>query len=157
MLRGGRFHETGCIGLETAPRPTLGRTAIVLWFALVAPFSVQAQYDTASVLGTVHDVSGGVITGASITLRGVDTGSVATTKTDSNGDYQFSNVRIGSYEVTAEQTGFSSFVVRDVVATVNARLRVDVTMKVGSVSEQVVVNGTAAALETDSSERGQVI
>src|SRR5689334_19501388 len=131
--------------------------AIAAAWTLLAASVAQAQYDTATVLGTVHDVSGGVISGASITLRNVGTGSVANTKTDSNGDYQFTDVRIGRYEVTAEQPGFSSFVVRDVVPTVNARLRVDMTMTVGSVSEQVVVNGTAAALETDSSERGQVI
>src|SRR3954453_10228205 len=137
-------------------RPLQSRARALL-FVLLLPMATRAQYDTANVLGTVRDVSGGIVAGASITLRNIETGSVANTKSDSNGDYQFINVRIGTYEVSAEQTGFSSFVVRDVVATVNARLRVDATLKVGSVSEQVVVNGTAAALETDSSERGQVI
>ena len=41
--------------------------------------------------------------------------------------------------------------------TVNARQRVDVALKVGSNTETVTVDAAAALLETDSSERGQVI
>jgi hypothetical protein len=56
-----------------------------------------------------------------------------------------------------EHSGFSKFTTTDVAVNVNARQRVDVTVQVGAVTESVEVTGVAAALETDSSEHGQVV
>ena len=56
-----------------------------------------------------------------------------------------------------EHAGFSKLTTPDVQVTVNARQRVDVSMQVGAVTESVEVKGAAAALETDSSEHGQVV
>src|SRR5262245_29299821 len=66
-----------------------------------------AQFDTATVLGTVQDSNGAIITGAKVTLKNTATGVTATTQTDANGNYQFFNVKIGEYQVTAEMQGFS--------------------------------------------------
>src|SRR5262249_42957289 len=56
-----------------------------------------------------------------------------------------------------EKTGFSKFSTADVPVNVNARQRVDAALQVGAVSETVEVTGAAATLETDSSEKGQVV
>src|SRR5262249_59196770 len=64
---------------------------------------------------------------------------------------------VGRYTITAEREGFAKFSTSDVAVNVNARQRVDITMQLGAVSETVVVEGVAEPLETDSSERGQVI
>ena len=56
----------------------------------------SAQFDSAVVLGTVRDGSGAVVPGAGITLRNVETGLTSSAVTDSNGSYQFLNVRIGT-------------------------------------------------------------
>jgi hypothetical protein len=130
-------------------------SAIVALLLLASPGF--AQFDAATVLGSVHDASGGVVPGATVTLKNIATGITATTVSDANGDYQFLNVRIGTYSVRAELQGFSIAEVEDVQVTVNARQRVDLTLKVGSVGETVVVTGAATLLETDSSDRGQVI
>ena len=95
--------------------------------------------------------------GATITLTNVETGITAFTHSDENGNYQFLNVRIGRYEVSAEQQGFSKALATDVGVAVNARQRVDLTLQVATVSDEVVVTSGGQALETDSSERGQVI
>ena len=71
------------------------------------PALSYAQFDTATVLGTVHDSSGAVVPGATVTLRNVSTGITATTVSDADGNYQFLNVRIGTYTVRAELQGFS--------------------------------------------------
>ena len=65
-----------------------------------------AQFDSAVVLGTVRDGSGAVVPGAAITLRNVETGLTSSAFSDSNGSYQFLNVRIGTYEVTGALDGF---------------------------------------------------
>ncbi|HTS60395.1 MAG TPA: TonB-dependent receptor [Candidatus Acidoferrales bacterium] len=116
-----------------------------------------AQFETAEVLGTVRDASGAAIPKANVTLTNQDTGIVAKATTDDNGNYDFFNVRVGRYSIVVEHTGFNRFTTTDVTVNVNARQRVDVTMSVGAVTESVEVTGVAAALETDSSERGQVI
>ncbi|HKX26590.1 MAG TPA: carboxypeptidase regulatory-like domain-containing protein, partial [Blastocatellia bacterium] len=117
-----------------------------------------AQFDTATVLGTVHDSNGAVIAGAKVTLKNTATGVTATTQTDANGNYQFFNVKIGEYQVTAEMQGFAKATAEKVGVTVNARQRVELALKAGELSETVVVSGDSVKLlETDSSDRGQVI
>ena len=116
-----------------------------------------AQFDTATFVGTVKDDTGGVIPGATVTLTNLDTGIAATRVTDENGNFEFQTVRIGRYKVTAELEGFSVALADNVQATVGARQRVDFTMKPGALSETVEVVGAATRLETDSSQRGQVV
>lgn len=116
-----------------------------------------AQFETATILGTVHDPGGAVVAGATITLRNLQTGVSATARTDDNGEYQFLNIRIGVYQVAAEAPGFSRAVADNIQVVVNARQRVDLAMRAGQVSDTVVISDNALALETESSDRGQVI
>jgi len=115
------------------------------------------QFETAEVLGTVRDASGASIPNAQVTLLNQDTGIQEKTFTDVNGNYDFFNVKVGHYTITIEAAGFTKFTTTDVVVNVNARQRVDATLQVGAITQSVVVTGTAALLETDSSVHGQVI
>ena len=108
-------------------------------------------------LGAIKDSSGAVVPGATVTLKNTATGITATAVTDADGNYQFLNVRIGTYTVRAELQGFSVAEAKDVAVTVNARQRVDLTLAVGNVGETVEVIGASKLLETDSSDRGQII
>jgi hypothetical protein len=119
--------------------------------------SAFAQFDTAEVLGTVHDKSDAVIPNATVTLLNQGTGIRATAQTDNDGHYAFSNVKIGVYTVSAEANGFARGEARNVTFNVNARQRVDLLLQVGTVAETIEVTGAASALQTDSSERGQVV
>ena len=130
--------------------------AIILCVA-VFNLSASAQFDTATVLGTARDAAGAVVPNAKISLKNVETNTTQTTQTDADGNYQFINVKIGNYQITAEAGGFSTVVVENISAEVNARQRVDVNLTAGAVSAQVTVSDTPELLETDSSERGQVI
>jgi hypothetical protein len=119
--------------------------------------SAFAQFDTATVLGTVRDADGNVVAGAKVTLTNTGTGIAVTAVTDENGGYQFLNVKIGPYRVSAEMNGFSTAVAEGVTVTVNARQRVDLTLKVGAVTETVQITDAASLVETESSDRGQII
>src|ERR1700733_9135285 len=118
---------------------------------------IFAQFDTAEVLGTVRDQSGAVVPKAALRLLNVETGIEAKTVADDGGNYTFSNVSIGEYKVTAEANGFATEVATDVTVNVGARQRVDFALNLGAVNQTVEVNDAAAAVETDSSEHGQVI
>jgi hypothetical protein len=133
-----------------AKRATL---AVCLLFST----SLFAQFETSEVLGTVHDPSGSPVPNASVTLTNQDTNIEAKTTTNSDGNYDFFNVRVGRYTVAVEASGFSKATATDIDITVGTRQRVDLTMQVGAITESVTVTGAASALETDSSEHGQVI
>ena len=119
--------------------------------------SISAQFDSATVLGTARDSAGAVVPNAKISLKNIETNNIQTTQTDAEGNYQFLNVKIGNYQITAEADGFSTVVVDRIEAEVNARQRVDVNLTAGDLSATVTVDDTPELLEADSSERGQVI
>src|SRR5262249_5227895 len=116
-----------------------------------------AQFDTAEVLGTIRDSSDAVLAKAAVVLTNQSTGAEAKTITDSNGNFIFTNVRIGAYTVSAEASGFSGAVAEDLTLDVTARERVDLVLQVGILADTVEVTDAAALLQTDSSERGQLL
>ena len=118
---------------------------------------LYAQFENAEVLGTVRDQSGGAVPKATVTLTNQDTAIKVQTSTDENGNFDFFNVKVGRYSLAVEHAGFSKATTTDVTVNVGARQRVDFAMQVGAVTESVEVTSVAAALETDSSEHGQVI
>src|ERR1022692_2542080 len=111
--------------------------AVALFFGclLLTSILVWAQFETAEVLGTVTDPSGGAVAGASITLTNLDTAIQVKAVTDANGNYDFFNVRVGRYSVTVEHAGFAKASATGITVNVGARQRVDLTMKIGAVSE----------------------
>ena len=116
-----------------------------------------AQFETAVVLGTVRDASQGIIGDAKVMLVNLETGITANAITDTNGNYLFNNVKVGRYKLSAEKPGFTTAAAEDFTVSVNARQRVDLTMTVGQVTESVQVSAAVVAVESDSTERGQVV
>jgi Carboxypeptidase regulatory-like domain/TonB dependent receptor/TonB-dependent Receptor Plug Domain len=124
---------------------------------LLAASSALAQFDSATVVGTVRDATNAVVPAAKVTLTGVDTGISVVKMSTENGSFEFPAVKPGVYIVTAEKSGFALALVDNVLVQVGARLRVDLQMPVGQVTEKVEVTASSPLLETDSSQRGQVI
>ena len=118
---------------------------------------VHAQFETATIVGTVRDGSGAVVPGTTVTLTNSATGVSAARTTGADGTFEFFTVKDGVYVVTAEKSGFSIALLDNVQVQVGGRLRVDLQLPVGQVSEKVEVTATAPLLETESSQRGQVI
>jgi len=130
--------------------------ALFLVFSFIC-LPVYGQFETASVLGFVRDSSGAVIPNAKVTLINMATQVSTEVTTDTQGQFQFTSVRIGQYKIRAGSTGFSDTETAPFTAEVNARLRVDVNLKPGAASETITVTGAAALLNTEDSERGQLI
>jgi Carboxypeptidase regulatory-like domain len=63
-------------------------------FFITGSTCVLAQFDSATVLGTIRDTNGAAIPGATVTLKNIATGLSLTAQTDASGDFLFSNVRI---------------------------------------------------------------
>lgn len=90
-------------------------------FVLFLTANVSAQFETATVLGSVRDPNGAVVEGATVTLKNVATEITNTANTDANGDYQFAGVKIGVYQIVIEAAGFNRTVAENINVTVNAR------------------------------------
>jgi hypothetical protein len=118
---------------------------------------LQAQFDAAAVLGTVHDASGAVVPGATVTLKSVATNLSSKVTADGQGDFQFPLVQVGDYTLFATKAGFAPASSPRFTVQIGARQRVDIALKVGNDTQEVTVSGVAQALETDTSDRGQTI
>jgi hypothetical protein len=129
--------------------------ALLVAFLLVP--STRAQFDAAEVLGTVLDPSSAVLANVNIILRNQDTGVEARTTSEAGGNFNFFDIKVGRYMLSALLDGFATFTATDIVVDVNAGQRVNISMKVGAASEMVEVHDVAQALETDTTEHGQAI
>ncbi len=133
------------------------KRALIVFAVLLSAVPARAQFETSSLLGTIRDNSGAVVAGATVTITNAETGVSQSRTTDANGNFEFFTVRIGTYVVTAEKEGFSVALAENIQLAVGTRQRVDLTLQVGAITEKVEVTAAATRLETDTSQRGQVI
>src|SRR5713226_8641558 len=118
---------------------------------------LAGQTTTGSIVGTVNDPSGAVISGANITVTNMDTGIAVKAASDSTGNYVVTPLAIGRYSVTVEAAGFKKSVRTDITVNVQDRVRVDIALEVGAVTDTVEVAAAAPLLQTDTSYLGQVV
>lgn len=116
-----------------------------------------AQKDTGTIVGTVKDSSGAVVADAKVTVTDVDRGTSFETTTNTRGDYVASPLKIGSYRVLVEKSGFKKTAIGPVTVNVQDRLAVDATLQVGAFTETMTVSTALAQLETETSDLGQVV
>jgi carboxypeptidase family protein/TonB-dependent receptor-like protein len=136
------------------------RSTLFLVVMIGAPFAVsplKAQVDTATIVGTVQDSSGAVVPGATVTATDTGTNIATSAKTDSQGTYVITPLKVGQYNVTAEVRGFKKESNIGVVLQVQDRRRVDFTLQVGSVTETVDIQAEPTLLQTESSALGDVV
>jgi hypothetical protein len=100
----------------------------------------QAQITTGTVQGDVFDERGGAVSGASVEARNLDNNFLRTETADSNGHFAFLSLAPGRYELKISQQGFATVVQQNVNLTVGSVITIPVTMKVSSVSQQIVVS-----------------
>jgi len=134
--------------------------ALFLFGVLLSVTSRPAFSQTISgdILGTVLDTTGAVVPGAKVTLMAVDTGIKWEATSDEAGNYLFAQLKPGRYSVQASQPGFQTATVTDIQLLVAQRPRVDITLRVGAVTQTVEVSaGGVQLLETQTSAMGQVI
>src|SRR4051812_46126668 len=117
---------------------------IVFTFSFVLlSVSAWGQTTNGSISGTVADSTNAVLPGVKITAMNARTGVSSDTLTNESGAYQFPGLQTGAYKLSAELPGFQTVVMDNVLLEVSSQLRMNFTMKVASVSQDVDVVATA--------------
>ena len=135
----------------------LGAMAVALLLLLPGSILLEAQVESGSIVGTVRDTSGAVIADAQVTEVNSETGIARTARTSAVGEYVFTQLKPGTYTVTVEHQGFKKAMQAAFKLDLNQVARVDITLVVGSVQEEVVVTAAEPLVESETSSIGQVI
>src|SRR5580704_15149918 len=120
------------------------RFLLLLLLSLCLYPSFASAQVSATLSGIVSDQSGATVPGASATARNLDTGLSRDTVTDPAGRYQLFALPLGQYEVGVKKVGFAEAVRTGIRLVVGQDARVDLTLRVGAVSEEMKVTGDSA-------------
>lgn len=130
---------------------------LILVAAIICAVPAYAQVAGATLSGTVVDTSGAAVPNAQILIKDTATGLTRDTVTDGAGFYAVPNLLPRTYEVTVTAPGFSTQVLKEITLTVGAQQVLNLTLRVGQVSEKVTVTAEAPAVQLGSSTLSAVL
>ena len=133
------------------------RTFFFIILGFFAVSQVAAQTFTGTFVGTVTDATGGGVAGATVTITNIETSAQRTVNTDAGGGFVVTLLPPGNYKIVVEMKGFKKAVHESVLLEVNQQQRVDSTLAVGEVSEQVIVSEGVPLVQTESATVGTVV
>jgi len=132
----------------------------ILSFTLLFAFSglaAHGQSDRGTIAGTVEDSSGGVVTGAQVTVKSTDTSSEYSAVSGPTGGFRVPEVKIGIYTVTVKANGFKTEEKTGVQVQVNTVATVDFALTVGDVKDTLTVIADAPGVQSESSDIGTIV
>jgi hypothetical protein len=135
---------------------TLTILQLMLAFLLFCP-STRSQSAGGTISGTLTDTTGAVIPDIPVIVRNVDKGVERTVKTNQEGFYSFPALQVGQYELEISALEFKPYKRTGLVIDVNTKLQADVTLEIGGQTEQITVSDTGVHVETESTQRGEVV
>jgi hypothetical protein len=110
---------------------------------------------TGTILGTITDSTGAVLPNAKVTITNTATNESHNTESSSTGDYTAPELRPGTYKVSATASGFQTSVTQNFVLAVDQKVRIDMSLQPGAVTETVQLTAQAVQLDTDSAALSQ--
>ena len=137
---------------------SIGTFAFAILFLRVCARPVDAQVSLASVTGVVADSAEAVIPGARLTIRNTQTGIESVAETQESGYYTLLSLIPGSYELIVEAEGFRRFVRSNLELATGQRLRIDIGLEIGAMSESVAVTFAPPSINFENGAvKGDVI
>lgn len=131
---------------------------IFLAILLALPASTAAQITSATIVGTIIDANGASIPSANVTARNTETGLVRTVTSDSEGNYRIEFLPVGKYVVEVVVTaGFKKAIREGITLSVSDTAQVDVSLEIGSVTEEVTVTSAPPEVNVNNAELGRTI
>ena len=120
--------------------------------------SALAQGLTGQITGTVTDAGGGVMPGATVSIKNAGTNQVREAITGADGAFQFPDLLAGTYDITVGVQGFKTYEQKGIVlgATERVGLRA-ITLEVGQLQETVTVTSDASLVQTTNAARSALV
>src|SRR5690349_6763170 len=131
--------------------------AMIVLCGLVVPSIGFAQQTSGNITGRIVDGQGAAVPGVTVTARSAQTGFVRTDVSDGEGIYRLTALPVGTYDVTAELSGFSSFNRKEVTVNVAQTTDLNVELKLAGVTESVNVTAEVPMVKTTDSSVGGVV
>ncbi len=129
----------------------------LLTLTLVCLASLNAQDSTGTLEGQVTDKNGGMIGGAIVTVRNLQTGYTQSQTTANNGLYRLALLPVGRYSLSVEAAQLARFRQEPIAIAVSRTARVDVALELHTVMESVTVTADAGVVDTASNTLGKVV
>jgi outer membrane receptor protein involved in Fe transport len=121
---------------------------------LLVSVPLFSQGNLGRITGTITDQTGGVIAGATVTVKDVERGVSRTLTTGDSGEYNAPNLLPGTYAVRAEAKGFKSVNRENILLEVGKEIRVDLPLQPGEVSQTITITEAAPMVETTNATLG---
>ncbi len=125
---------------------------LLLWHS-----PAYAQYDTGSIVGTVHDATGAVVSGATVKVTNTKTSRVYELTSTDVGTFEVNGLPASVFTVETSKAGFKTERVENILLYATDRREVNVKLAVGAASEQVTVMADSFTVNTQSSDLGASI
>ena len=130
---------------------------LALIVGMSGPIVLGQATNTGTVVGTVTDQSGAVVPGANISLTDTSTRSARTTVSNGTGQYVFTNVPPGTYDIGVTKSGFESAKIQGQSVAVGTQTTANIKLKVGNESQTVEIVAEGAQLQTLNATVGGAI
>src|SRR5215472_1279155 len=137
-----------------ARNTTAARFLGAIFVVLLLCVPAFSQGSNGRILGTVTDQSGGVVSGATVTVIDTERGTTRVITTDDAGAYNAPNLTPGNYTVRGEAKGFKRIERQGVVIEVGHEVRVDLTVQPGEQNQTVTVTESVPLVETTNATMG---
>jgi carboxypeptidase family protein len=125
-------------------------TLVAIVVAFVGTATARAQ--NALVTGSVKDTSGGIVPGATVTAKNVETGFTRSAVTDEKGEYRLPALPPGKYSVSTELQGFGAETRPDIVLVIDQTAIINFTLRPAVLAETVTVTGESPIVDTTRSD-----
>ena len=135
---------------------SITRIGLLTLMIVSAPAIAAAQAELGTISGTVKDAQGAVLPGVTVAAINADTNVPTNAITNGEGVYLLPSLVNGRYKVTFTLSGFSP-IAREIEVRSGDRLRVDIGLQVGAMTEEVRVVAETPLLETATATRSQVL
>jgi hypothetical protein len=131
---------------------SLASLLAIVFLSMFPPLSRAQNSNTGEIKGVVTDPSGGVVAGASVSIKNIQTNVANSVATNASGLYDVPFLQPGNYTITFSKEGFRNFVRQGITLQIQT-LEVSASLAIGSTTQEVVVNATTPLLETETSDQ----
>jgi outer membrane receptor protein involved in Fe transport len=133
------------------------RCLLILVLCALTSVPTFAQMETATLSGAITDPNGRVVPDVEVAATRIETGTVATTKTNGAGIYFFTGLMPGHYHLMIRKPGFKEIAIKEFQLNVQDKLEQNFTLEIGSISETVTVEAGALTIDTQDAAVSTVV